>query len=411
MAKKDHVEIVKKGFFQIQKWREEHPKEYLDLSEADLSGIKLVANLSKTDLRGANLSGSILTLTSFYKANLSETNFSKAIIHQCQFEEASMHYTILDTSEIRSSHFNKSDLVNADFCNAIITHTTFFDANLKYASFSKAHLSNVNFIKCNLRNVAFHDVKMNGGQIFVSELDGANFSNAELDSVILSGLDSSKADFTNMIFHLPAIIGCRLENTKNLRTVKFRKEGTVDLITLADPFRTSGKISEDLKIFFINLGVPSELIDYFPQLAVEAKFYRCFLCHGQPDEAFASRLVDDLRERGIQCWFYPIDSTIGESSWREITKKRRESDKMIVLCSCKSLIRDRVLKEIEEQIDEDPEKIIPISLDNVWKEKGFPVKRGDRDLKPFLLERNYADFNDESRYYESLNKLKKALKK
>lgn len=65
---------------------------------------------------------------------------------------------------------------------------------------------------------------------------------------------------------------------------------------------------------------------------------------------------------------------------------------MVVLCSVAALVRDGVLKEIEEQIDEDPDKMVPISLDNLWKERGFRVMRGDRDLKPLLLDKNYADF-------------------
>ena len=74
-------------------------------------------------------------------------------------------------------------------------------------------------------------------------------------------------------------------------------------------------------------------------------------------------------------------------------------------------IRDGVLKEIEEQIDEDPSKIIPTSLGNLWKEKGFNVQRGQRDLKPFLLEKNYADFGEESNYDDSLSRLLKGLRR
>ena len=81
---------------------------------------------------------------------------------------------------------------------------------------------------------------------------------------------------------------------------------------------------------------------------------------------------------------------------------------MIVVCSAKSLIRDGVLKEIEEQIDEDPEKIIPISLDDLWKSNGFRVERGSRDLKPFLLDPNYADFSN-SAYSKPFKKLLSSL--
>ena len=58
-----------------------------------------------------------------------------------------------------------------------------------------------------------------------------------------------------------------------------------------------------------------------------------------------------------------------------------------------------------------PEKIIPISRDKLWKEPGFKVTRGTRDLKPFLMERNYANFEEDSDYKKELNRLLKALER
>jgi hypothetical protein len=76
-----------------------------------------------------------------------------------------------------------------------------------------------------------------------------------------------------------------------------------------------------------------------------------------------------------------------------------------------TLIRDGALKEIEEQIDEDPDKMIPISRDNDWTQPGFRVVRGTNDLKPFLLDKNYADFSDDARYEDALQSLLKALRR
>ena len=73
-------------------------------------------------------------------------------------------------------------------------------------------------------------------------------------------------------------------------------------------------------------------------------------------------------------------------------------------------MRDGILKEIEEQIDENPDKMIPISLDGLWKQPGFRVVRGTRDLKPSLLDRNYADFANLP-YQKALGRLLKDLKR
>jgi len=44
-------------------------------------------------------------------------------------------------------------------------------------------------------------------------------------------------------------------------------------------------------------------------------------------------------------------------------------------------MRDGVLKEIEKKIDEDPDKIVPVSLDELWKEKRFRIIRGGHSFR------------------------------
>jgi len=141
----------------------------------------------------------------------------------------------------------------------------------------------------------------------------------------------------------------------------------------------------------------------------EPRYFKTFIGYGQPDREFAEKLVADLKQKGVPCWLYSLDYTPGVRTWMEIGVRMREAEKMVVLCSAQSLIRDGLLKEIEEQIDENPEKIIPVSLDNLWNKKGFRVMRGERDLKPFLLDRNYADFSNKLNYKDELNRLLKAL--
>ena len=60
-------------------------------------------------------------------------------------------------------------------------------------------------------------------------------------------------------------------------------------------------------------------------------------------------------------------------------------------------------------MDDDPDKIIPVSLDDLWRADGFEIRRDGRDLKPFLLERNYVDFSREADYAAAFERLLKAL--
>jgi hypothetical protein len=126
--------------------------------------------------------------------------------------------------------------------------------------------------------------------------------------------------------------------------------------------------------------------------SVNYGFTSCFISYGEPDKEFAKKLDEGLRSKGIETWMYEMHSTPGKRTWSEIIEKRRAYDKFLVICSAKSLSRDGVLKEIEQQVDENPKKIVPISIDHSWLKPRFVVKRGKYDLKPFLRDLNYADF-------------------
>jgi hypothetical protein len=138
---------------------------------------------------------------------------------------------------------------------------------------------------------------------------------------------------------------------------------------------------------------------------VAMPYFTCFVSYGGPDAEFARKLVKDLQSAGVQCWFYDQDATPGERTQTEIVEQRRKAERMIVLCSIRSLLQDGVLSEIDDQIREDPDKLIPVSLDDVWRHSGFRIIWGGHDLKPFLMERNYLDFSDSSLYDASLSQL------
>jgi len=107
---------------------------------------------------------------------------------------------------------------------------------------------------------------------------------------------------------------------------------------------------------------------------------------------------------------YGLDSTAGERIWAEIDQMRQTNDKKLLVASVASLRRDGVLKEIEKQVDENPEKILVISRDHRWTAPRFPVSRAQRDLKPFLMDKNYVDFGKLC-YPAGLRKLVKGLKR
>ena len=388
MANPEHVAVVQKGAAAIEEWKQRHPGEKLNLQGAYINDAKLEdANLADANLQGAelldvqltnanlanaDLSGGGLLRVTLAKADLSRAKLAKTLLFRTDFLKANLFQAKLPWVSVIGSQFVGTELTQADLSEADVHLTSFVRTDLSGANLSKIQLIGTTFL-----DVTFHETNL---------------------------VDSIMANVT--------IGDCDISPCVGLDSIKHQRPSSIGLDTLTKSFYGAGGcFTHELELFFLNAGVPKQLLDGLPMILKKIEYCTSFVCYGQPDIGFADWLVKDLKARGAACWLYSLDATPGERTWKEITLRRREAEKMIVLCSAKALVRDGVLKEIEEQIDEDPDKMIPISLDNLWKQPGFLIKRGQRDLKPFLLERNYADFSDNSKYEVSLNRLLKGIKR
>jgi len=363
MANPQHVEVVKKGAKAIAEWRRKHRKQTLDLEYASLTDV---------NIEGANLSRAILSDANLGNVNLKSSNLSEAFLGGARLMDV--------------------DLTRSNLKGAKLIGATMETSNLTRASLQGATLFSANLILSGFKNADLAEVDLRAAQLNYDWFMGANFRGAR--------------------FGYTSIAHCDLASCIGLEAALHGNPSSIGIDTLVESFQTAGnRLTPELEAFFINAGVPKELLEALPEIMAKVEHCTCFICYGEPDLDFAKNLVAGLKAEGVSCWLYSMDATPGRKTWAEIGMKRREADKMIVLCSARSLVRDGALKEIEEQIDEEPDNIIPISLDDVWKQSGFGVMRGQRDLKPFLLDKNYADFTKRTKYEESLNKLLKGLKR
>lgn len=403
MADPKHVEVVKRGVAAISEWRRKYPKQTLNLIGADLSKVRL---------SGASLLGAQLVKADLSKADLSEANLSHA-----NLSDADLHESKLLRANLSDAYLAGANLIDADLSGACLHGANLAYVNLIKADLHGANLSDAEFFESKLTMANLRGVSLLGAVLSYIDLTFADLSEADLSNADLTGAkfvysDLSGSKFNDAKMSNTTFGSCNLAKCVGLKTVKHEGPSNIDLRTLEKSFRGAGNcFTSELETFFLNSGISKEFLETLKKTLAEVKYCSSFVCYGQPDLKFAETLVKDLKARGASCWLYSMDATPGERTWREITQKRREAEKIIVICSAQSLVRNGVLKEIEEQIDEDPEKIVPISVDNLWKQNGFSVKRGQRDLKPFLLERNYADFIDKSKYEVSLKRLLKGLKR
>lgn len=279
-------------------------------------------------------------------------------------------------------------------------------ADLAGAYLDKADLSTAKLSGADLRGAWLGDVNLT-----FADLTGANLSKAFLFGVMFYGSGVFDADFSNAILSYSSFAHVDLSGARGLATLTHNAPSGVGVDTVVASIRGAGnKLTPELLVFFRAAGVPAELLEALPGIVAEVKYWTCFIAYGQPDVEFASRLKNDLVAHGVSCWLYGMDATVGEPTWAEIVRKRRGAEKVVVLCSLKALVRPGMLKEVEEQVDEDMAKLMPVSLDNDWREPGFKVMRDSRNLKPYLEDVNYADFAN-LEYEEALERLLAGLRR
>jgi len=375
MANPEHVALVRRGSQAVAEWWRVHRLERLDLSGSDLSEL----NLDWVNLQGANLS-------------LAKMNGIRLV-------GANLHFACLSEADLGGA-----DLVGAHLVGADLRKTNLAGANLGAAYLNAARLNEASLVEANLNVADLSAANLSSANLSFARLIGAN-----LNQATLGGADLSQAQFGGT-----SLGNVDLSKASGLAAASHGRPSHIGVDTLLASFRGAGnKLTPELTTFFRNAGVPQELLDALPGIVSEIKYYSCFISYGQPDVSFASKLTEDLRESGVSCWFYAHDKTVGEHTQRDIAAARRSADKMIVVCSVAGLMRDGLLKEIEDQAEEDAEKLMPVSLDLLWRERNFQVARGGQDLKPFLLLKNYGYFascdSEPERYQKSLNDLLKGL--
>lgn len=405
---REHLKIVRKGVAAIEEWVQNHPEQTLNLNKANLAWTDLrEANLSK-----ARLSWALLSMASLARADLSEADLSHARLYNSDLRNVNLIKADLSGAFLMNADLEDADLSGANLHGANIAYAGFISADLRDANLSRVKAFETIFSGANLSGASFSNADLAYANLTFANLFKTDLSSSELTGVKFIASEMSGAKLTGATMGNTTFAACDLTKCVGLETVKHKKPSNIDFRTLGISFREAGnRLTSKLEIFLLNSGLPKDFLQILPKILAEVKYCSSFVCYGHPDLKFAKKLKKDLMARGVSCWLYSLDATPGERTWREIVLRRREAEKMIVLCSAKALIRDGVLKEIEEQIDEDPNKLVPISLDDTWRQNGFLVKRGQRDLKLFLLERNYADFSDKSKYDKSLLKLLKGLER
>src|SRR6266852_5505314 len=89
-----------------------------------------------------------------------------------------------------------------------------------------------------------------------------------------------------------------------------------------------------------------------------------FLSYSRRDQAFAARLAQDLRARGIRLWFDQLDIPPGANWDVEIHRALHGARALLFIVSESSVASDNVLNELSVAL-ETGKSIIPVMIANV----------------------------------------------
>jgi uncharacterized protein YjbI with pentapeptide repeats len=362
MASREHLRILTLGVKSWNKWREDNPK--------------ITPNLYKAKLSGADLEG-----VNFSRADLSEVNLSNA--------------TLID-AKLNDSVLVGSNLKHANFARAELDHS-----DLSYSNASDANIALTHLIGANLKNTTLHRVNF-----LYSSLNNANLAGADLARVTFTDVILEKANFTRAVFANTVFAGCDLSAVKGLNSIKHKAPSYVDILTI---YQSGAAIPEK---FLRGIGIPETFVTYASSLTQQPiKFYSCFISYSSKDQAFAERLYADLQNKGVRCWFAPVDLKIGEKFRKGIDESIRVHDKLLLVLSKHSTNSAWVEKEVETAFEQENKQsrtiLFPIRLDDtVMKiESGWAA-----DIRKTRHLGDFKKWKDHDSYQESFDRLLRDLK-
>lgn len=197
MANPEHLAILKRGWREWNRWREENPDIRPDLSDAYLTSAEVPSahlrcmDLSNTDFRrvyfilrnlhGVNLAGANLDEARFDGADLEEANLTQASLVAANLNGANLSGAFLEKAKLRKADLRGTRFLGAhceqiDLRGAMLTFSALVSANLKRARLGGANLYGTNLTSADLSNADLKQADLSSTVLVHSNFEKANIA-------------------------------------------------------------------------------------------------------------------------------------------------------------------------------------------------------------------------------------------
>lgn len=282
------------------------------------------------------------------------------------------------------------------------------DANLAGANLRDAQLSGADLRICNLRQADLSRANLSMANMSLARLDGAIFKDSIMYRTNLSTAYLNGADITGAYFNLTILSGLDLSGVKGLSNIEHSGPSFMDIETIV---YNRDNLPES---FLKELGISDAIIQHIRTLTVKAiEYYTCFISHSSNDKDFAGRLHSDLINKGVRCYYAPVDMKSGKMIHQQLDEAIRYHDKLLLVLSKYSLASDWVANEIKwarkREKESGKQKLFPITLVPYKELEGWNLFDSDTatDLAAEVRSYHIADFTQ----WRSHNAYKRAFER
>jgi uncharacterized protein YjbI with pentapeptide repeats len=373
MANPEHLRILGQGIEVWNRWRQDNPEVLPDLEGASLKRAILVrANIVRAFLRGADLEGANLESAMLLDANLVAAILKGASLKGAILLNADLSDARLDRAGLEGAILEGTDLEGADLRGANL-----MEANLRGANLRSANLEGALLGGADLGNAMLESANLVRSFLVLPDFRGANLQGADLGGAILRGAELEGADIENASLGWTAIDDVDLCQVKGLESVKHIRPSSIGTDALE---QTAAGVSHApsrqgiVEAFLRGAGVGENMVRYFrSRIGKPIEFCSCFISYCHADRAFAQRLLNGLRERGIRCWLDEHQLLPGDDIFEMVGRGMRQWDKILLCCSKASLTSWWVDREIRTALEKEQQLIkdrgnknlvlVPLDLD------------------------------------------------